>query len=415
MTIAEIREIKLLPHQFDLLSDDTTPILGLCSGFGGGKTFAATRKACDLAIKNPGVDGIMTEPNFPLLTQILYPEMKQALSDFAIPYLFNKSEGIFYCQIAGKETRIICKSLENYDRLIGLNAAWAVLDEFDTTKKEVAYQAFQKLLGRLRAGSVRQMVIVSTPEGFAAMYKIFVKEARDGRRLIRARTQDNKHLEQSFIDSLIDAYPSELIEAYLLGNFVNLTSGTIYNHFNRTKNKSQEKIKPQEPLHIGQDFNVGNMASVVFVQRGDDWHAVDELSGLQDTPHLIKTIAERYSGHNVTVYPDASGASRKTVNASTSDIQLLKQAGLKVIAPKANPTVKDRILSVNMAFDKSRLFVNVDKCPSFAEGLEQQAYDKNGEPDKKGGLDHHPDAGGYFVHSKMPVVRKTFRNVEFRI
>lgn len=406
MTTASTREIKLLPHQFDLIEDTTTRILGLVSGYGAGKTYGVARKACTLALLNPGADGIVTEPNFPLLTQILIPEMEVALAEFGIPFTYNKAEGIFYCRVEGQKTRIICKSMERYDRLIGINAAWIILDEFDTAKTELAYLAFQKLLGRLRAGNVRQMVIVSTPEGFRAMYRVFVTEAGEGRRLIKARTADNKHLPPDYIPSLRATYPDQLIDAYLDGNFVNLTSGTVYSYYKREAHRSTEAIRPNEPLHIGQDFNVQNMASVICVERDDGWHAVAELSGLQDTPHLIRVVQERFAGHHVTIYPDASGKSRKTVNASESDISLLRQAKFRVKVDDSNPAVKDRILAVNTGFDKRRLWINDAKCPSLAEALEQQAYDKNGEPDKSGGHDHQVDALGYFVNKVMPVKRR---------
>ena len=275
LTTANTRTIELLPHQFDLIEDTTTRILGLVSGYGGGKTYAVARKACTLALLNPGSDGIITEPNFPLLTQILIPEVTDALNEFGIPFLFNKSEVIFYCNVAGKQTRIICKSMERYDRLIGVNAAWVILDEFDTAKTALAYSAFEKLMGRLRAGSVRQMVIVSTPEGFKAMYRIFVKDAGEGRRLIRARTQDNKHLPPDYIQALFDTYPPELIDAYIEGRFVNLTSGTVYRSYGREVNRSRETIQPNEPIKLGMDFNVGNMAACAFVLRAKDWHCVD--------------------------------------------------------------------------------------------------------------------------------------------
>jgi hypothetical protein len=38
------------------------------------------------------------------------------------------------------------------------------------------------------------------------------------------------------------------------------------------------------------------------------------------------------------------------------------------------------------------------------ESLEKQAYDKNGEPDKKGGFDHIVDAAGYFIAYRYPLV-----------
>ena len=50
-------------------------------------------------------------------------------------------------------------------------------------------------------------------------------------------------------------------------------------------------------------------------------------------------------------------------------------------------------------------FVNVDKCPSLAEALEQQVYDKHGMPDKSTGHDHVVDASGYFIAKQFPIVR----------
>jgi hypothetical protein len=37
--------------------------------------------------------------------------------------------------------------------------------------------------------------------------------------------------------------------------------------------------------------------------------------------------------------------------------------------------------------------------------MEQLAYDKNGQPDKKSNLDHLPDAGTYPIAFEMPVVK----------
>ena len=153
------------------------------------------------------------------------------------------------------------------------------------------------------------------------------------------------------------------------------------------------------------------MASVVFVQRGENYHAVDEIFGLLDTPNLIETLKSRYKDHSITIYPDASGASRKTVNASESDLSLLRQAKFTVRANNKNPAVRDRILSMNTSFEKARLFVNITRCKEFTRCLEQQAYTENGEPDKTAGFDHMNDAGGYFVCYEMPV-RKPVANIQ---
>jgi PBSX family phage terminase large subunit len=408
------KELLMLPHQFELLSDTTTKIIGLCSGYGGGKTWSAARKAVHLAILNPGVDGIITEPTFPLLTQVMFPELKSALEFFNVQYKFNKVESIFYCNINGHETRIICGSMENYERLIGINAAWCICDEFDTSKTEVAYNAYVKLLGRLRKGNVRQMVIVSTPEGFRAMHKIFVLEKDDSKKLIQARTQDNKYLPIDYIETLRSQYPQNLLQAYLEGQFVNLTSGTVYSSYDRVKCDSDETIQPGEPLYIGCDFNVTKQAATVYVKRGEVWHAVDELVDMYDTPDMVRTIKNKYAKHVIYVYPDASGGSRKTVDASISDIALLQQAKFIVKANKRNPAVKDRILATNAALDKGLVKINSKKCPIVSQCLEQQAYNKNGEPDKSSDNDHQNDATTYPIAFEMPIIKPVANlNVKF--
>lgn len=407
------KELLLLPHQYELLADTNTKIIGLCSGYGGGKTFSAARKAVHLATLNPGVDGIVTEPTFPLLTQVMFPELSASLEYFGIKYKFNKVESIFYCSVNGVQTRIICGSMENYDRLIGINAAWCVCDEFDTSKMDVAYAAYVKLLGRLRKGSVRQMVIVSTPEGFRAMHKIFVLEQDETKRLIQARTEDNYHLPQDYIDTLKAQYPSQLIDAYLGGQFVNLTSGTVYHAYNRERCRSRETIKEGEPLFIGQDFNVGKMASTVYVQRPNGWHIVAELSDLFDTPDVIRVMQERWGDHRIVIYPDASGKNRKSVGASSSDIALFEQARFEIRVKSTNPAVRDRVLAMNKALESGKVWVNDAACPNTARCLEQQAYDKNGDPDKTGGVDHQNDATGYVVAYEMPVIKPMTKGIKF--
>jgi len=71
--------------------------------------------------------------------------------------------------------------------------------------------------------------------------------------------------------------------------------------------------------------------------------------------------------------------------------------------------VKDRINAMNAMFcnaEQARRYrVNADRCPTYADNLEQQIWDKNGEPDKKQGNDHSNDAGGYFIHKEYPIVK----------
>ena len=121
----------------------------------------------------------------------------------------------------------------------------------------------------------------------------------------------------------------------------------------------------------------------------------------------IRAITERWKsqGHHIVIYPDASGKNRKSNNASTSDIAQLQQAGFEVRAKPSNPAVKDRVSAMNKALESCMVMVNEQACPDTARCLEQQAYDKNGEPDKGGGSDHQNDASTYPIAYEMPVVK----------
>jgi len=400
-----VKELKLLNHQYELFIDTDTKVLGLVSGVGGGKSWIIARKAVQLAMASPGCDGIMTEPSFPLIVQILIPELHAAFKLFNIPYTFNKVEAIFYLNIGGVETRIILKSIEQYEKLVGINAAWVICDEFDISRQVVGYNAYLKLHGRIRVGNQRQMILVSTPEGFKTLYKIFVTEAGKGKRLIKAKTTDNHHLPDDFIETMMDNYPANLVDAYINGEFVNLTSGSVYASFNRTTCNSSEKVDGDEQLYVSQDFNVHNNCSVVFVKRGAAYHAVDEITGAEDTPESIRLLKSRYPRNRITLYPDASGRANKSVNASVSDIGLFEQAGFIINAPSRNGPIKDRIISVNNAFEHNTIYVNVNACPALSMALEQQAYTDNGIPDKSADGDDVNDSFGYFVVRTFPIVR----------
>ncbi|MDE2468753.1 MAG: hypothetical protein KGL35_08420, partial [Bradyrhizobium sp.] len=154
-----------------------------------------------------------------------------------------------------------------------------------------------------------------------------------------------------------------------------------------------------------------NCTSVICVIRNGNPHVVGELTELRDTPHVITTIAEKYDGHRIHIYPDASGQSNKTVNATESDILLLRRAGFTVHVPSRNPFVKERVMAMGGVICNSmgdrRLKINAALAPVTTACLEQQIYDKNGEPDKTEGKDHAPDALGYLVHFNWPIVKPT--------
>lgn len=359
-------------------------------------------------------------PTYDLVRLITAPRLCSKLSDLGVPHRWNKVENVIYCSYP-RFGDFLLRTMDNPERIVGYETYCAHVDELDTLKTDNARRAWNQIVARNRqrpAGITKPFNRVSaytTPEGFRFVYERWAKDKPPGYEIIQAPTYSNPSLPDDYVQNLRDTYPAELIDAYIEGRFVNLTSGSVYRAYQRETCRSRETVQPSEPLRIGMDFNVGNMAACVFVLRGDVWHCVDELKGITDTPAMIGTIRDRFAGHHVTIYPDASGKNTSSKGASLSDIGLLQQAQFTIRAKDSNPRIKDRVLAVNRAFGNGALFVNPDTCPETARCLEQQAYDKNGEPDKSAGLDHQNDAFGYPVAFEMPVVRPRFESRELRL
>jgi PBSX family phage terminase large subunit len=390
--------------QSDLVNS-TSPFPAFVGGFGSGKTHALILRTLS-KLFGDGRDFAYYLPTYDLVRTIGYPRFTETLQSMGVPYSVNKAAHTI--EVNGKT--LYFRTLDNPDRIVGYEVSDSAVDELDTLPTEKARRAWQQVIARNRQkkdAGINTVAVGTTPEGFRFVYEQWVKNKTPSYELIQAPTESNaKHLPPGYVETLRETYPPNLLKAYLDGEFVNLTSGTVYSSYNRERHESRERIQPNEPLYIGCDFNVTKQAATVYVKRGEAWHAVQELVNMFDTREMVALIQEKWqrNGHSIFVYPDASGGSRKTVDASISDIALLEQAGFFVRAKRQNPAVRDRIIATNAAFDKGKLFVNSHACPTVAECLEQQVY-KNGEPDKSSGKDHQNDATTYPIAYEMPIVK----------
>lgn len=382
------------------------PFPAFVGGFGSGKTAAAIARAMALKSHFRACDIAYYLPTYPLVEDIAFRRFPELCERKEWAYRLNKQSAYIEFPGAG---RIVFRTMEQPHRIVGYEVAHSICDELDTLPIEKAREVWNKVIARNRqkCAMPNTVGVVTTPEGFRFVHERWVKKASPGYVLFRAKTTDNAaHLPKDYIQNLQNTYPSNLLAAYLDGEFVNLTSGSVYPEFDRALNASFEKIRPDDTLHVGMDFNVGKMSAVVHVLRGDEPHAVEEVTDVFDTPAMCALLKSRYVGHSIMVYPDASGASRRSNNASESDIAILSQNGFRVCSNPANPAVKDRVLAMNRMLhnDGARRYrVNPQGCPQYVESLEKQAYDRNGEPDKSSGLDHLLDAGGYFISYRYPI------------
>ena len=397
------------------------PFPCFCGGFGSGKTAAAIARAMALKAHCREQSVAYYLPTFPLVEDIAFQRFPELCERKGWAYRLRQGSSPFI-EFPGAG-RIVFRTMENPERIVGYEVAHSIIDELDTLPIEKARQVWNKVIARNRqkCSMPNTVAVATTPEGFRFVHERWVKNPAPGYVLFRAKTMDNEaNLPAGYIDNLRNSYPSQLLAAYLDGEFVNLTAGSVYPEFDRALNASTETIRDKETLHVGMDFNVSHGAAVIHVLRGDDPHAVAELTEVFDTPAMVRLLTERFKsrGHSLIIYPDASGKNRKSQNASESDFALLRQAGFSICANPANPAVKDRVLSVNAMLNKDgrrRYRVNPETCPHLVEALEKQAYDKFGEPDKKSGMDHVLDAAGYVIVYRYPIARRTAVVVPLRM
>ena len=413
------------------------------AGFGSGKTQVTMFRMFSTMIQFPKANMLYTAPTFPLIRDILWAKIEDFLPGLGLKYTINKAEGIVYVHGHGK---IFCRSMDAPERIVGLEVLDAFADELDIMSTEKALLVIRKIKARMRQKvklnkrdrkrkhKKNQLYVSTTPEGYKATYELFKKDPLPDSNLIQMSTYSNPYLPDGYIDDLKESYPKQLIEAYLNGEFVNLTNAPVWAEYRpelhdiNTKDHKFIAPTPEKPLHIGMDFNVNRGCAVVYqrymlpvghpnnptTQPLQILVSVDEVIDTQDTPETLEVLAERYPKDvypKRIVYPDASGKSRKSVNATISDLTLVADAGFTIKKPNKNPPIKDRVAATNAAFLNSKnvtkLYIQRRATPVLSDAFIKQAYTNNGLPEKgfqKG--DDVTDAATYPINYMFPIKRQ---------
>jgi len=391
-------------------------------GYGSGKSEIMHLRALYDFFAYPSIDIAIYSPSFDLLTLNNLPRMVELLDETGYKYDLNK--GTMTIVVSGYG-RMIFRSLANPERIVGYEVGRSYIDELDTLPGDKAEVAWNKIIARNRQivnvptrienetielstnlhAVMNKVTAYTTPEGFGSTYKKWAKSKNPDYGFVKIPTWENPYLPPDYVQSIRDSYPSQLAEAYLSGDWVNLTSGSVYPEFDRKKSKTDEELQEGERLIVGMDFNVTRSCAVIFVKRKDKICAVDEIYNAFDTRDMIQVLLDRYPTSEITVFPDKTGRARKSVNATETDIILLKNAGFQVKERGVNPPIKERVAACNNGFEKGYIKVNIEKCPNLVATLEQQTWDGNGMP-KKDGTEDINDAFGYPVHALYKVKRQ---------
>ena len=439
--------LKLHPAQFDFYFDPRYTSL-FVGGVGSGKTWVGARKALHKALRTPRTLGLIAANTHTQLNQSTLVEFWDALAEVGMiegrDYVVNHRPPATW-KISSRFTRhagvitlrngaqVVTRSLFNWRPVLGLTLGWAWIDE----ARDTSVEAFRAVLSRLRCKKARrpQMFITTTPNGFDWMYEYFEAdptrrpELYRKRRVHTAATVDNApNLPAEYIEVLRESFDARLSRQELEGRFIDVFTGQAYYAFDRKKNVGDAVFDPKLPVYLCCDFNATPMSWIIAQKvRGQGEVFQDEVLMVVDeivmdasnTREAADEFRERgYDPERTIVFGDAAGHHNTTV----SDYALMEQLGFRDIrVPKANPTVLDRVASVNGKLCNTNGKTGVvisPRCTRLIEDLVQVGFKPGTRRlDKSNGkLTHASDALGYCIHRLWPLqrgVRKTVRSTGY--
>src|SRR6476619_3901014 len=148
----------------------TARFKGFSGSIGSGKSAALCQEAIKLTYLNPGRTGLVGAPTYPMLRDATLIALTQTLDANDVPYELNKSE--FVIIMKDTRSRILLRSLDEFERLRGTNLAWFGIDELTYTQEG----AWLRLEGRLSDPKATQHCgfAVWTPKGYDRVYRKLV-------------------------------------------------------------------------------------------------------------------------------------------------------------------------------------------------------------------------------------------------
>ncbi len=393
-----------------------------------GKTFlgkAEMRRAARLA-KQWGVsveDEIWyAAPTFKQAKRVFWRRLKQAIPPSWRAGKPNETE----CSItlkSGHVMRIV--GLDGYDNLRGSGLFFVLIDEW----ADCPYLAWEEVLrpmlstckywikGIMHVGG--HALRIGTPKGFNHCHETFTKGQKGGAKDHKSwlyTSLDGGNVPLTEIEVARADMDARSFRQEYEASFENY-SGRVYYAFERIHNVKSCPYDPALPIHVGMDFNVNPMSASLFQERADGeiWQIGEIIIPTSNTDEMADEIKKRYGKqgfdpskpdlNHITIYPDPAGAQRRTSAQGKTDISILQKHGFKVVAMSSHPLVRDRVNVVNGKFcaanGKRTVFVD-PSCKESIKCYEQLTYKEGtNDPDKKLGLDHLPDATGYYLYTRF--------------
>ncbi len=383
---------------------------GYSGPIGSGKSQALCQEAIKLSYLNPGRLGLIGAPTYPMLRDSTQAALLETLNANQVPYSMNKSENTIVMRDTG--SRILFRSVDEYERLRGTNLAWFGVDELSYAQEE----AWVRLEGRLRDPKASKLCGFAawTPKGHDWVYRRFLESKVDGYETVVAKPMENRHVLDripDFYERLKHSYDEKFYRQEVLGEYLSLHEGLVYHSFDREWNVREVSRTLGAPLYWALDFNVDPMSSLVAQVRDGQVLILDEIVLRRaSTRDACEEFLNRYGSHRGSIVALGDASARNAQTTGESGLRLIQTymaksdvKGIHYRFGTKNPPIRDRVSLVNGKLKSAAGEIGIVISPSCKElilDFEQVCYRESSsviDKERDRNRTHLSDALGYLV------------------
>ena len=395
------RTIELLPHQYDFLTSEEKYVY-FKAGLGAGKTDAGSNFVIQMVTEQPKETlGFVGAQSHRQLYNAVFPHLKRAFDKAGMKYEWNEGKNFFIVN----DRKVIYNTLDegSIESIMGSEIGWFLIDEYPYCPE----YAVKLVKSRLRCPRATRLLgrFLGSPNGFNHAYETFVVNADAEHKMISATTYDNHFLPPSYAADLKKQYTPLEFRQQVLGEFVNLSGGQIYDCFDESKHLvTFDHAKIDSKIYIGLDFNVSQMNAVCCKYVDNKLYVFDEIHlKNSNTIGMAKEIMRRFPNYarDIFIIPDSTFDTRSVTSEKTSK-EILRNLKFQIM-PTRNPYIGERQNALNAAFwnegGEPRVLIH-PKCSNLRKELNTLTAD-----DKEGEDSHLAVALGYCMWKLCPLRR----------
>lgn len=415
-----IKNLGLLPWQAHVYLHPAR-FRSVSAGRRSGKSFLCMHELYRAANSVEKGMVVYIAPTLKMAKQIMWRNLLDMIDPDMISEI-NRTDMSMVIKATGTMIRLF--GAEVPDRLRGLSLSFAVFDE----AADITEEMWTKIVRPALADQRGDALFLGTPKvsaGSKWFYDIFCDGLDPGKQNYYSytiTTQNAGIVTQDEIEEAKRTMTPFVFETEFEASWLSPT-GKVYQPFQRmTHVISNVDDDKQCVLHLGLDFNRFPMSGVLIVKfldsDGDEClQVIDEILLPNATiQKYADLLTDRFKGRKMIIYPDASGNQQHTSAGGNTNHSILRGVGYKLIMPRKNPAISDRVNIVNSAFlsatGKKKLFIH-PRCKELITSLESLGFDDNGNVAKNGPqakYTHLPDALGYAVMNLMPINNRKIGN-----